>query len=58
MLSPFLDSPSESSYPILPPPVSMRVFTYPSTHSHLPALAFPCTGAWSLPRTEGLSFHW
>jgi hypothetical protein len=41
---PFPGTP-EVTYPILPPPAFMRVFPHPPTHSHLPALAFPYTGA-------------
>jgi hypothetical protein len=36
----------------------MRVFPHPTTHSCLPALAFPYTGASSLHRTKGLSSYW
>ena len=42
-------------YPILPSPASMRMFTQPLTYSHLPALAFPYTGASRMHRTKGLS---
>jgi hypothetical protein len=28
------------------------------THSHILALAFPCTRAYDLPQTKGLSSHW
>ena len=48
----------ESPYPIPPLPTSMRVFLYSPTHSCLPDLAFPYTGALSLHRTKGFSFHW
>jgi hypothetical protein len=49
MLSPFLVSPPETSYPILPPPDSMRVIpTHPPTpaspHWHSPTL-----GHWAFP---------
>jgi hypothetical protein len=57
MLSLFLVSPPETLYLILPP-ASMRVLTHLPTHSCLPILAFPYTGAWSLPRTKVLSSHW
>jgi len=33
-------------------------FTHIPTHSHLPALTFPNTGASSLDRTKDLSSHW
>jgi hypothetical protein len=55
MLSPLLVSPLETSYPILPPPASVRVLPHPSTHFCLPALAFPYTGESNLHRTKGLS---
>jgi hypothetical protein len=58
MLSPFQVSPSWPPHSILPPSAFMRVLLYPPTHSHLPALAFPYTGAMSLPRNKGLSSHW
>ena len=57
MLSPFPVSPLETLYPLLPPPASIRVITHPPTHSLLPALAFPYTGALSLLRTNGLNSH-
>ena len=57
MLFPFQVSLLGTPYPIVPPPASMRVLTYSPTRSCLPALAFPNTGAWSLPRTKGLSYH-
>ena len=47
MLSPFLVSPPETPYPILPPPVSMRVFLHPPTNSHLPTLNSPILGTTS-----------
>jgi hypothetical protein len=40
-----------------PTPASIRVFPHPPTHSQLPALAFPYTGASSLHRIKGLSSH-
>jgi hypothetical protein len=40
-----------------PSPASMRVLLHPSTHSCLPALAFPYTGASNFLRTKGCSFH-
>ena len=55
MLSPFPVSPSEIPYPIFPSSASMSVT--PPTHSYLPTLAFPSTGAWSLPRIKGVSSH-
>jgi hypothetical protein len=54
---PFLGFPPEIPYPIPPPPASMRVLSNPPTHSHLPALAFPYTGALSFHKTKGLSSH-
>ena len=56
MLSPFLVTPLNTlSHP---PPASMRVCpTYTPTQSHIPALAFPYTGALSLHRTKGLFSH-
>jgi hypothetical protein len=55
MLLPFL-SPSETLYPILPPPASTRVFLHLLTHSHLPALNSPTLGHLSrLQRTKELS---
>ena len=56
-LSPFPGFLSENPHPISPPPASMRLFLYLPTHSHFPILAFPYTGASSLHRTKGLSFH-
>ena len=52
--SPFANSLSHS--PPLPP-ASMGVLPHPPTHSCLPTLAFPCTGAPSLHRTKGFSSH-
>jgi hypothetical protein len=57
MLSPFPPPPPEAPYPIFPLPASIRMLTYLPTHSQLPALAFPFTGALSHHRTKGLS-HW
>jgi hypothetical protein len=37
--------PQKPSYPLFPPPVSMRVFLHPPTHPCLPALAFPYSRA-------------
>jgi hypothetical protein len=58
MLSPFPVSPPESPYPIPCLPATMGVFPHPPIHPHLPALAFPYTGASSLHRTKGLFSHW
>jgi hypothetical protein len=56
MLSTFLVSPLVA--PILSPTsCSYRVLPNPPTHSHIPALAFPYTGALSLDRTKDLSSH-
>ena len=52
----FLGLPSENPLSHAPP-ASMMVFLHPSTHSYLHALSFPYTGASSLHRTKGLSFH-
>jgi hypothetical protein len=41
-----------------PLPASMRVLPLLPTHSHLPDLAFPYTGASSLHRTNNLPSHW
>ena len=57
MLFPFQVSLLGTPYPIVPPPASMRVLAYPPTHYFLPALAFPYTGALSILRTKGLSYH-
>ena len=40
MLSPFLVSPMETPYPILPPSASMRVLPHPPTHlsPHYPSI--------------------
>jgi hypothetical protein len=58
MLSPFLVSHLGIPYPFHPPPASMSVLLQEPTQSYLPTMAFPYTGAWSLPRTKGLSSHW
>ena len=50
---PLSQSRLETSYPIPSPPTSMRLFPHPPTYSHLPTLAFPCTGASSFHRTKG-----
>ena len=55
MLSPFSGFVSGDPLSHPPLPASMRVFTHTSTQSRLPALAFPYTEAWSLPKTKGLS---
>ena len=45
--------------PIPPPsPTSMRVLTYPPTHSCLTALAFQYASASSFHRTKGIPYHW
>jgi hypothetical protein len=49
---PFPCFPFEAPYPIISPPV------HQPTHSAFSVLAFPYTGALSLHRTKGLSFHW
>jgi hypothetical protein len=56
IVSPFPISPPKTPYPISP--ASIRMFSYPSIHLCLTALAFPYTGALSLPRTKSLSSHW
>jgi hypothetical protein len=53
MFLPFQISPLEPSYHISPPTVSMRMLLHPPTHSHLPALAFPYTGALNPLRPSG-----
>jgi hypothetical protein len=55
---PLSQFPPGNPYPILPPPASMRMFPYPYTHSCLPTLTFPYTGASSIHRTKGLSSYW
>ena len=57
MLTPFLVSPPETLYPMPPPPAFMSVLPNPPTHSHLPALTFPYTGALNLHTTKGLLYH-
>ena len=57
MLSSFPVSPPETPYPIPLPPASKRLLPQPPTHSCLPTLAFPYTGASSLHGTKGLSSH-
>ena len=51
MVSHFLVSPLKTPYP-LPSPLLTN------THSCFLFLAFPSTGAQSLPRNKGLSSHW
>jgi hypothetical protein len=58
MISPFLGSPHTPNPIPSPSPASMRVFYHPPTHSCLPALKFPYTGALVLHRTKGPSSHW
>ena len=57
MLSPFQVSPAEIPYPIPPPSASMRVLPHPATHSHLPVLVFPDTGALNALRPKDLFPH-
>ena len=57
MLSSFLVSTLETPYPIPTPPASMRVLPHPCIHTHLPALAFPYTGASRIHRTKDLCSH-
>jgi hypothetical protein len=40
------------------PPIPTPCPAPQPTHSHFLALAFPCTGAYDLPKTKGLSSHW
>jgi hypothetical protein len=54
---PFQGLPSGNSLSDPPSPVSMRVLPYPLTHSCLPALSFPYTGALNTLRYKGCSFH-
>jgi hypothetical protein len=49
MLSSFPVSPSETSYPIAPPPASMRLFSHPSTHPPTHPL---------LPPLPCIPLHW
>jgi hypothetical protein len=51
-LSPSLLYPMKTPYPLPPPSV------HQPTHTCFLALSFPHTGAESLHRTKGLSFHW
>ena len=57
MLLLYLVSTLETPYPLPSPPASMRVLQHTSTHSCLPALAFPYTRVYSLHITKGLSSH-
>ena len=52
MLSPFPVSSPEMSNPIAPPPASLRVFKHQPTHTCLPALEFPYTGASNEPSQD------
>jgi hypothetical protein len=52
MLSPFLEFPLKTPYPISPPPA------HQPTHIYFLALAIPYTGAYNLHRTKGHSSHW
>jgi hypothetical protein len=54
---PFPGLPSGEPYPLLPPPVSMRVLLLISTHLYLPSLRFSYTGASNPHRPKGLFFH-
>jgi hypothetical protein len=51
MLSPFLIPRLKTPYPIPTTPA------HQTTHSHIPVLEFPYTGASSLHKTKGLSSH-
>ena len=54
MLSSFPFSPLQISYPIPPPPVSMRVLPHPPTQFCLNTLAFPYPGSPSeCPKDQG-----
>jgi hypothetical protein len=56
---PFPKSPHpKTPYHIPPPPASMRVYPYPHTYSHFPALKLPYTGASNLYRTKGHFCHY
>jgi hypothetical protein len=44
-------------YPISHAPASMRVFPHSHTHSYIPTLAFPYTGALNTLRHKGLFSH-
>jgi hypothetical protein len=57
MLFPLPDFPSRNPYPIPLLFASIRVLTYPSTHSNFPILSFLYTRALSLHRTKGLPSH-
>jgi len=57
MLYPFTVSPLETPYLHRPPTASMTVLPHLPTHSCLPTPAFHYTGASSLHKTKGLSFH-
>ena len=57
MLYPFPISPPQIPYPVSPSPVSMRVLSHLTTHSHLTALLFPYTGASNPHRIKGLFSH-
>ena len=53
MLSPFpICPPPETTYPMPPPPASMRMFHHQPTYSHLTSLAFLNSGSLSLPRQD------
>ena len=54
MLSPFLVSPTQIPIPSPCFYEGASTPTYPHTHSHLSALAFPYDGSSSLHRTKGL----
>ena len=53
----FWPLPSESPYPIPSLPASMGVFPHLPTHSCIPTLVLPYTGAFNLHRTKGLFSH-
>jgi hypothetical protein len=50
--------PSETSYPFFSPTASMRVLPHSPTHSSLPTLAFPYTGAENTLRPKVCSSCW
>jgi len=56
---PFSSFPSRTPC-LIPPSLLLWGYslTHPPTPSCLPTVAFPYTGALSLHRTKGLSFHW
>ena len=58
MSFPFHVSPLGGPYAISSHTASMRVLPHPSTHSHLPALAFPYTGASNPHRPKRHSSCW